>query len=370
MEHAAARIVGSAVAAAPSRKPVRLRNDSWSDDHQCGAAYQRSYKALDYHPADADPYSVGSHGTVVADIAAGNGRSGGPEGVAPESSIVFVHLASRGTSGLANLGDSIGILEGLDFISRVAGNRPLSMSLSVGRHGGPHDGCTPVERAFDWFLSSTHGRTLSQSSGNYGLKQTHASGVLNPGTSRSLRLIVDAADPSLNELEIWHQIDRCSVRFDTPDGTTSGWVVVGAAADIERAGRLIARVYHRKLDPQNGSHHVDAFIYPGAPAGEWTVSLRDERTSGEAEQFDAWIERDDACAACQSRFRVEDADPACTLGTLATGESTLTCGAFDAQIRRGPLRPSPVPAQPATADRSPISLRQASAFSRHDPNRE
>src|SRR5687768_1340417 len=41
------------------------------------------YARLGYHPADADRGSSGAHGTAVVDLAAGNGRSGGPQGVAP-----------------------------------------------------------------------------------------------------------------------------------------------------------------------------------------------------------------------------------------------------------------------------------------------
>jgi subtilisin family serine protease len=291
------------------------------------------YAALGYHPADADPLMTGAHGTVVVDLAAGNGRSGGPTGVAPEAEIVFVHLSSRGTGGLATLGDSIGILEGIDFIRRVAAGRPTALSMSVGRHGGPHDGSTLVEGAIDAFLAGGRGlgKTLSQSAGNYRVKQVHASGVLSPGATRRLRLVVDALDPSLNELEIWHDTAPCAVRLDAPDGTSSGWVPLGATVDLVRAGRLLGRVYHRDSDPQNGSHHVDAFIYPGAPGGEWAVWLRDDRDEGPAQRFHAWIERDDACPHCQSRFRVEDADSSCTLGTLATGRHALVCGAFDAQ---------------------------------------
>jgi subtilisin family serine protease len=289
------------------------------------------YAALGYHPADADPLTTGAHGTVVTDLAAGRGGTGGPAGVAPEAEIVFVHLSSRGTGGLATLGDSLGILEGIDFVRRVAAGRPTALSLSVGRHGGPHDGCTLVEAAIDAFLTGGLGQTLAQSAGNYRVKQTHASGVLTPGATRRLRLLVDALDPSLNELEIWHDTAPCAVRLDAPDGTSSGWVPVGAVADLVRGGGLIARVYHRAADPQNRSHHVDAFIYSGAPGGEWVVWLRDDRAQGPAQPFHAWIERDDACPQCQSRFHAEEADPACTLGTLATGRNALVCGAFDAR---------------------------------------
>jgi subtilisin family serine protease len=298
------------------------------------------YAWLDYHPADADRGSVGAHGTAVVDLAAGNGRSGGPQGVAPGAEIVFVHLSSRGTAGLAHLGDSIGILEGLHFARRAAGQRPMVVSLSVGRHGGPHDGSTLVELAIDAFLMGTPGCALAQSAGNYRLRQTHASGTLTPGTIARLRFIVDTLDPSLNELEVWHDTAPCSVRLEAADGTSSTWVPVGGSTDLMSGDRLIARVYHRAADPQNGSHHVDAFVYPGAPPGQWTISLRDERLAGGTPQrFHAWLERDDACPSCQSRFRLEDADSSGTLGTLASGRKAIVCGAFDPHSPDRPAAP-------------------------------
>ena len=77
------------------------------------------------------------HGTHVMDIAAGNGRAGGPAGVAPEADLVFVHLADSGTGGLANLGDSVRLLEAVDFVRRTAAERPWVVNVSVGRHGRP-----------------------------------------------------------------------------------------------------------------------------------------------------------------------------------------------------------------------------------------
>src|SRR6266496_2069806 len=46
------------------------------------------YAVLGYHPADAD-MGRGSHGTLVASIAAGNGGSGSPVGVAAEAKMVL-----------------------------------------------------------------------------------------------------------------------------------------------------------------------------------------------------------------------------------------------------------------------------------------
>jgi Subtilase family len=136
------------------------------------------YDALGYHPADADRGDSGAHGTFVMDIAAGNGLAGGPAGIAPDADLIFVHLADRGTGGLANLGDSVRILEAVDFIARTAAQRPWVINLSVGRHGGPHDGTTLAELALDFSLRAASGRFIVQSTGNYFDKSCHASGRL------------------------------------------------------------------------------------------------------------------------------------------------------------------------------------------------
>src|SRR5829696_8969624 len=79
--------------------------------------HDEPYRALGYHPAKGDPTGSGAHGTHVLDIAAGNGRAeGSPAGIAPEADLLFVHLATRGTEGRANLGDSVTLLEALDWV--------------------------------------------------------------------------------------------------------------------------------------------------------------------------------------------------------------------------------------------------------------
>lgn len=97
---------------------------------------------------------------------AGNGLAGGPVGVAPDADLVFVHLADRRTGGLANLGDSVGILEAVDFIARTAGRRPWMINVSVGRHGGPTTD-RRTELALDAMLRARPGRFVVQGAGNY-----------------------------------------------------------------------------------------------------------------------------------------------------------------------------------------------------------
>ena len=288
------------------------------------------YAALGYHPADSDDFGDGAHGTHVCDIAAGNGRAAGSvPGMAPEADIVFVHLAARGTGGLASLGDTARILEALDFVRVTAGDRPWVVNLSVGRCGGPHTGLTLVEQGIDALLSERPGRAVAQSAGNYFASAGHAAGQLRPGERRTLTWLTDRADVSPNELEIWYPgRDAIVVEIAFPSGELAARVALGARAALHAAGRECGRVYHRRHDPSNGDHHVDIFLDPAtAPAGAWRVTLiGDDVVDG---RFDAWVERDSGCASCQSRFDARDAVPLRTTGTIANGFRAVAVGAYD-----------------------------------------
>lgn len=285
------------------------------------------YRQLGYHPAIADR-GRGTHGTHVLDIAAGNGLGGGPVGLAPESDLVFVHMADRDTGGLANLGDSVRLLEAVHFVARTAGSRPWVVNLSVGRHGGPHNGRTLTELAFDQLLAGAPGRFIVQSAGNYYRSRTHACGTLAPGGTRSFTFVTDPADVTPNELEIWYDgRDELAVRIDAPDGSTSGSVPLDRRAEIVAGGRVVGRVYHRSADPNSGDNHVDAFLEAAGAAGTWTVTLEGRRVV--RGRFDAWLERDDACPRCQARFSTPDSARTTTTGTIANSHVPLVVGAYD-----------------------------------------
>jgi hypothetical protein len=295
------------------------------------------YHNLGYFPWDADRGS-GTHATHVVDIAAGNGRAGGPVGVAPQADLVFVHLADRGTRGLATLGDSVRLLEAVDFIAKTANRQPWVVNLSVGQTGGPHDGTLLVERAFDELLASTPGGFVVQSGGNYGRARTHASGVLRAGETRTLRFVTQPEDLTPDEVELWYDGRDEYIVTLTPPGEASGTVVgLGQDAAVVAEGRPVGWIYHRARDPNNGDHHVDAFISAYAPSGKWQVTVQAKRSSGQP--FHAWIERDDSCTGCQARFLPRDSDPLCTLGTIATSHLPLIVGAYDGHQADRPPAP-------------------------------
>lgn len=300
------------------------------------------YRALGYDPADADPRgrrrgdTTGAHGTHVLSIAAGNGRGGGPSGVAPEADLVFVHL-SRTTPvlGPGNLGDSAAVLEALDFVLSAAGERPCAVNLSVGAHGGPHDGSTLVEQGIDRAVTLRHGRAVINSAGNYRTRRAHAQGRLRPGGEALLAFRVPAGDPTDSEIELFYEsTDRFGVSLIGPGGETLATLEPGEDAALVLAGRDVGHLYHRvrHLSGIGADRHLDLFLKPHAPGGVWGLRLRGERVSDG--RYHAWIERD---RGKRPVFVGPETRQGSTTGTLANATHSITVGAYDPHRPERPL---------------------------------
>ncbi len=295
------------------------------------------YVALDYHPADSDT-GRGAHGTHVLGIACGNGRAGGPPGVAPAADIVFVHSSTWGPEGLAKLGDSVTLLEAVDFILQTAGNRPCVINLSMGRHGEQHDGSTLVEQGLDAALRVAPGRAIVQSTGNYFDRRIHSSGQMRPTEEKTLVWEIHTGDVTANEMEIWYSgLDCLDVEIRSPGDELLTQVTLGKQAALTIEGRLIGKIYHRRSEPNNLCNHIEIFLYSDAPQGGWKVTLTGKDVVDG--RFHAWIERDAVCPNCQSRFRKEDAVALSTTGTICNGFRTIAVGAYNPHSTRRELAP-------------------------------
>ena len=168
-----------------------------------------------------------------------------------------------GPRASANLGNSVALLEAVDFIRREAGECPVVINLSIEAHGGPHDGCTLVELGLDAFLTEAPGRCICQSTGNYFRTATHVSGVLRAGERRRFTWWTDAADVTPNELELWYSgQDRFVIELSAPQRDTIWRVPLGERAAIEVEDEIVGRIYHRAYEPNNGDHNALMFLYP------------------------------------------------------------------------------------------------------------
>jgi subtilisin family serine protease len=294
-------------------------------------------RALNYHPALGDPGKNGSHGTHVADILAGNRREpGSVVGLASGADIVFVHLAPDRLAGLANFGDSVRLLEGLDFIRREAGNDPCVLHLSAGKTGGAKRGETPFEQAVDAMLLERPGIALVQSAGNYANSGMHSHVRLGPDQSHVLVWSVSRGDKTPNEMEIWYSgQDVFDLTLVAPNGAEFS-VPLGERAKLEHDGADWGALYHRANEPNSGLNHIDIFLHTSAPYGHWRVALRGRAVVDG--RMHAWIERD-ARGRHQSRFLRRQATSRYTTNTICNSFRAIAVGAY---VASSPDRPTTV----------------------------
>jgi subtilisin family serine protease len=307
---------------------------------EINAALQSSdpYQALGYHPEISDTGN-GSHGAHTLDIAAGNGRAHGARAsAASQADLMFIHLSTPRLGAVGDLGDSVRVLEALDYVERTARGRPWVVNLSVGRTAGCHDGTSLVEQGMHELLRLGPGRAIVQSAGNYRSANLGVQGWLRDGEYLDLEWIIDPEDTTGNEIDAWYSgKDRFVIAIRPPQGTAFVEVKLGDVADIVHEGAVVGRIYHRKNDPNNRDNHAEVFLYTGAPPGVWTVRLIGEYViSG---RFHVWIERDLARPGAQSRFDAKITSQSYTLGTIATSPLVITVGAYDANAEGTPLAP-------------------------------
>lgn len=296
------------------------------------------YQALGYGPQPSDT-GKGTHGAHTMDIAAGNGRAAGSRpGAACEAALLFVHLSTRRLGTSENLGDSVRLLEALDWVDETARDRPWVVNLSVGSTAGSHDGTSLVEQGMHELLRSCDNGAICQSAGNYRSADLAVHGRLADGEHRDLGWIIDPADTTPNELDAWYSgKDRFIVALRPPQGADVFRASLGEAATITHDGAVVGRLYHRKNDPNNGDNHVEIFLYPNAPPGTWTLRLTGDYVING--RYHAWIERDLAKPGAQSRFDPGISSSAYTVGTIATSPLVITVGAYDGHAEDAPVAP-------------------------------
>lgn len=282
------------------------------------------YQTLNYNPG------VGQHGTHCMDIAAGNGNSTNRPGVAPKADLIFVHIdhsdQSEGDEEEQSFGNSKHLIEAVDYIFAAAAavGKPAVVNISLGTNGGPHDGRTPAEIAFDTLLTKS-GRAIVIAASNSWSDQIHASAKITQSSPKTIRWKIQPGDFTTNELEAWYSGQQNVMIRVTPPGTTQPLPAVsaGQTVPLKKGGSLIGRIYHRQNDPLNHDNQIDIVLYENAPAGVWKLEFSTTETA--PVQIHSWIERDDNAP---SSFDPADHDAKYTLGSISCANKTIAVGSY------------------------------------------
>lgn len=289
-----------------------------ADRLQAAMALQKTKKMPAVDLERQSQRTPGSHGTHVASIAAGN------SGVCPEAMIAGVIISvpmptDDREKQQWTFSDSSRITDAIDYLFALGAKHGVSVSvnISLGTNGGPHDGSNGPCRWIDSSLT-TSGRAICVAAGNAGqqdgttpddlgwmMGRIHTMGqIRSAGLDVDLEWVVvgdGIADFSENELEIWYSPqDRITVSLLPPNSST--WVTASPGQFVQNkrlANGTFLSMYNEMYHPSNGDNYISIYLSPNLdPAGYapispgvWKVRLHGEEIrSG---HFHAWIERDD-----------------------------------------------------------------------------
>ena len=310
------------------------------ESDEINAALQQTdpYAALGYAPRPDTTFSVGSHGTHVMDIAAGNGRGSGVPGLAPNASLIFVDISHADLPFTGpdvvgvSFGDSTRLLEAVAYIFDRAGDRPCVVNISLGTNGGPHDGSTLVEQGIDRLVRQTPNRAAVLAAANAFDDGIHASGQVAQDGQEDLVWQIPLLDFSHNELELWYPgDDRFAVELIRPDGQSLGQIDPGESGQLVANNQVVAFVANRLADPNNGDNMIGVFLEDTLPPGSWTVRLHGQVVNDG--RFHAWIERDNGRP---SRFAPPH-DNSLTIGSISCGQESIVVGSYDGHKSSRPI---------------------------------
>jgi subtilisin family serine protease len=307
---------------------------------------------------------VSGHGTHVAGIAAGNGRTHDAQfragkfvGVAPGATLVFVHLnrapmVAEVESVEGTLSNSVNLAHAIAYCFEKADElkMPCVINLSMGFNGGGHDGNMVMEWIID-ALTRKSGRAVVVAAGNENSpdKAIYLRGSVKEGDRVELEwanglflptpgAVISHGDPTPNEVEIWYPVgSSLRVRLHAPrQDQSSEWVEPASSVVFKFDGGEEAIIDSDDRTPWGGAARIYIRLSPGTRengirAGAWVVELEATKAGPneppEGVRYDAWIERtipDQGPRHMRSRFKDFDETNAITMTTPGTARRAIT----------------------------------------------
>ncbi|GLB50463.1 S8 family serine peptidase [Neptunitalea lumnitzerae] len=288
-------------------------------------ATKHPFKVAKYHPGVADFSGRGMHGTHVLGIAASSGKVG-RKGYAGDSAIIAVDMGANYVNGSdLSLGDSVKLIEGIDFILKQAGDRPCVINMSLGGHGDAHSGQTLVERALNNALKKRPGLVIVQSTGNYFNANCHHSGKLIQDEVKTLEWIFKNKDKTPNEMEIWYEGDD-EFTIEIYDEAYQLVKKMPAFKDMvfNVDETVDAVIFHRKREPNTLKNHINIILTGRPITSKLYVHIIGSKVKNGV--YHAYIERDDRG---QSHFNKSQIDTNGTTGSICNAPLVITVGAYD-----------------------------------------
>ncbi len=269
------------------------------------------------------------HGTAVAGIAAGNGKTseGVYRGVATDSSLLVVKLGNPKKDSFPRTTE---LIQGIDYVIRqaIAFGMPLALNLSFGNNYGSHRGDTLLET----YLTSVAnlGRScICVGMGNNGADALHTSGQMEMGRTEQIEVLVGDYEPSLN-IQLWKgYADQADIFLTHPDGTTVGPLYEELGPQRHRLGQTQLLIYYGKPSPYSTAQEIYFDFIPRGSyvdGGIWSITLRPRKVvNGE---YDLWLP---GGGVLNSGTRFYFPTPEATLTIPSAASRVISVGAYNSR---------------------------------------
>ena len=268
------------------------------------------------------------HGTAVAGIAAGNGRTSGGRyrGAAYESELVIVRLGIPDSVGFPRTTE---LMRGMDLAVRKALElgRPMAVNLSFGNTYGSHDGTSLLETYLK-FDGQSGGRTsIIVGTGNEGYSMGHRAGFLQMGRPVEIELAVGEYQTGFG-VQLWKLYqDRFSVEIFSPGGSSTGLIRESLGAQRLSYETEEILLYYGMPSPYSQAQEIYLDLIPKGSYiqdGLWKIRLIPEEIRDG--QYDLWLP---AGMALNRETRFLTASPDTTLTIPSTASRAISVGAYD-----------------------------------------
>jgi subtilisin family serine protease len=259
-----------------------------TQDGRPPAGYDVGYEcdAASINSGECPERDTDGHGTVVAGIAAGNGRSGGAQaspGLAPQADLVVVK---------SDLETEHVIAAWQYMVSRAKQLRePIVINNSFGDQNGPHDGTEQEAQAID--ALSGPGVVFVAAAGNDGNQGIHTGGRVTQGKQSTLTVTAHGTSQEL-ALSLFYssQDDFVATLSSVHTGQTFGPIDVGARLDTPFAQDSTIHVTLDAHPPDPAHHAIVVDLYTTTPGrsitGSWRLSLTGKQVINGG-RYNAWL---------------------------------------------------------------------------------
>jgi len=225
--------------------------------------------------ANAFPFQVipiidtNGHGTAVAGIAAGNGRSSNGEntGVAPESDIIVVKIGTRGYRSFARTTE---LMRALKYVidKAVQLSKPIAINISFGTNDGSHRGQSIFE-TYITDVASVWKSVIVIPTGNEASAGHHFQGIITSNQEKEIEFFTSGG-LSQFYMTFWKNfVDELTVEIIFPGGRSSGIIGIESQVKTVRHDNVVLTVIYGQP-----SHFSDAQeIYFNFHAAEGTGTI-------------------------------------------------------------------------------------------------